>query len=112
MPNQPKLYVLNEGRWNAYLCWPCWGAYELDPSEGGLMSPGLNSVISSDGTAFIRKIQHSFIAYVWHIHTHERYIYTQDPRNWIDFICYVTADKSNYLKNIKPKMTIANLNQV
>lgn len=43
-------------RWNVYPFWPCWGPYELDPSEGGLMSPGLNSAISSDGRAICGNI--------------------------------------------------------
>lgn len=65
----------------------CWEAYELDPSEGGLMSPGLKSVISSDGRAFIRKIKNSFIKYVQHIHTRKGNL-CAGPRNWIDFLCY------------------------
>lgn len=46
-----------------------------------------------------------------HTHTHTRKVNLY-AGNWIDFICYITPDKSNYLKNNKPKMTIATLNQI
>lgn len=50
-------------RWNVYLCLTYWGGYELDPSEGGPMSAGLNSVINSDGSRVIQRISHGLIAY-------------------------------------------------